>query len=263
MPKEEKMNYSGSTLAIGWDVGGWSGKNHGICILEAKETSLTLLEAHTLDIYRTKELIEKYLADYHKTHLISIGIDAPLSFPKLFQQVLQESPLGVFDAIKEQPKTNPMAWRGTDLFIKEKFRKTPLSPSFSFLSSNATVAITLLGELREKYPLLTLRPTEAKQPLKVMEVYPGLLKSTKIQQHSVFNQYQQLLYGSVFSGITGFDYYFKGAKEKSDLADGAICALYALGATPTALVPSLELRIPHGISSEVVEEGWIYYPKLD
>lgn len=56
-------------LAIGWDVGGWMGSNHGFSILHWN--------------YENKLKINGYD--------LVIGIDAPLSFPKEFKNFINNS----------------------------------------------------------------------------------------------------------------------------------------------------------------------------
>jgi hypothetical protein len=249
-------------ISIGWDVGGWSGKNHGLCILETFNGELRLTMAEKLTIYAIKEEIEKIIAEKSDTHKITLGIDAPLQFPKLFQEIIKSNPINIFQSNPTQ-KENPIAWRQTDLFIKKEFGKTPLSPSFSFLTSNATVAITLLGELKSKGIDLSILPFDKISSINAIEVYPGLLKCKKIKSSLAFNVYQKILRESQFQNIEGFEYYFGEAKVKTDVADAVICALYGLGLNGhIKSIPNLETTIPSKYLDICKNEGWIYHPVI-
>ncbi|HET8860096.1 hypothetical protein [Marivirga sp.] len=250
-------------ISIGWDVGGWSGKNHGFCVLESIDSEIKLLMATKLTIYQIKEQIEKLLSKHQASHNIILGIDAPLQFPELFREIINENPINVFKTIQGNLKENPIAWRATDLFIKKNFGKTPLSASFSFLTSNATVAISMIGELKAKYSNFSVLPFHEEKDITAIEVYPGLLKSSSLQKNLIFNEYQQLFENYPFSEINGFDYYFHGAKEKTDVADAVICAIYALGFSGRALsVPKIKKEIPVSALAAAKSEGWIYHPDI-
>jgi hypothetical protein len=134
-------------ISIGWDVGGWSGKNHGLCILKYSGSEIELIRASSIDVYDVKTVLQNTIETYKQHSIITIAIDAPLQFPALFQQLINREPTLLMDQIKLMKNKNPLAWRVTDLFIKDKFEKTPLSASFSFLTSNATVAIAVIAEI--------------------------------------------------------------------------------------------------------------------
>jgi hypothetical protein len=250
-------------ISIGWDVGGWSGKNHGFCILESCDSEITLLKATKMNVYQIKDEIEKILNQYQNSHEITLGIDAPLQFPQLFKEIINQNPLPIFKSVQSHQKENPIAWRATDLYIKKHFGKTPLSASFSFLTSNATVAISLLGELKSKFRNFSVLPFDLATSIRAIEVYPGLLKSTKLKSHSFFLTYQKILTGTYFKEIKGFDYYFQNAKEKSDIADAVICAFYGLGYSgKNKSIPTIQKKIPTNIILTAEKEGWIFHPDI-
>jgi hypothetical protein len=251
-------------ISIGWDVGGWSGKNHGFCVLQYENGNLKLLKAAKLNVYEVKENIEAVINEYKKNHTITIGIDAPLQFPVLFREIINNSPINIFNNIQNHQSKNPIAWRATDLFIKEHFKKTPLSATFSFLTSNATVAISLLGELKAKHPEFSILPFDNTSSLRAIEVYPGLLKSEIIKGDKVLRKYREITESSIFKNIIGFDYYFGEAKEKSDIADAVICALYGLGYSNLVVnIPKMIKEVPPAFITQAESEGWIFYPDLD
>lgn len=250
-------------ISIGWDVGGWSGKNHGICVLEYNGSEINLLMATKVNIYQLKEKLEEILNEYQNSHLITFGIDAPLQFPQLFKEIINVNPINIFNTVQEKEKVNPIAWRQTDLYIKKHFYKTPLSASFSFLTSNATVAISLLGELKAKFNEFSVLPFDIETSLRAIEVYPGLLKSEILRKHKVFKKYQRILLDSRFKKIEGFEYYFQEAKNKTDIADAVICAIYGLGFSGNVNnIPKLDLKIPTKHLASAKEEGWIYHPDI-
>ncbi|WP_296618409.1 DUF429 domain-containing protein [Marivirga sp.] len=250
-------------ISIGWDVGGWSGKNHGLCILEYVDSEIKLLMATKLSIYKIKETIEEILSQYQHTHIITLGIDAPLQFPELFKEIINQNPLNIFNTLQDGKKENPIAWRATDLYIKNHFCKTPLSASFSFLTSNATVAITLIGELKMKFSDFSVLPFDQEKNIRAIEVYPGLLKSTILKKNSVFQKYQQIFEHIRFAEIEGFEYYFQEAKEKTDVADSVICAVYGLGYRGILeSVPKIKKTIPKDLLEIAKKEGWIYHPVI-
>ncbi|SMG33356.1 Protein of unknown function [Marivirga sericea] len=250
-------------ISIGWDVGGWSGKNHGLCVLEYDNSEITLLKATKLNVFQIKNEIENILNLYQNSHEIILGIDAPLQFPILFKEIINQNPCNIFHSVQSELKENPIAWRITDLYIKNNFGKTPLSASFSFLTSNATVAITVLGELKAKFADFSILPFDAESRIRAIEVYPGLLKSTKLKSHPIFTVYQKILEMNSFKQIKGFDYYFQDAKEKSDIADAVICALYGLGFSgKNQEIPTIKNDIPKKVLLKAKEEGWIYHPDI-
>ncbi len=248
-------------ISIGWDVGGWSGKNHGLCILEASESEIKLNRASSINVYDVKSTIQKVLAKYHQVAKITIAIDAPLQFPELFKQLVSKEQSIFFDQIKLMKNRNPLAWRTTDLFIKQKFGKTPLSASFSFLTSNATVAIALIGEIKASFPQISVMPFDEMSDIRIIEVYPGLLKSKILKHSDAFSKYKTIIQSKLFEKIDGFNYYFGDEKEKTDTADAIICAIYGLGIScNNHSIPQLEVGIPSKLKKTVKSEGWIYYP---
>ncbi|WP_375578419.1 hypothetical protein ABWH96_15490 [Marivirga tractuosa] len=256
-------NLKNKEISIGWDVGGWSGKNHGFCVLESLNNEIKVLIATKLNVYQIKENIERIIDEFRNTHHITLGIDAPLQFPQLFKNIINQNPINIFNSIQSHEKENPIAWRKTDLYIKKHFGKTPLSASFSFLTSNATVAISLIGELKSKYSEFSVLPFDEESSINAIEVYPGLLKSNNLMNNPVFKQYQKMIESKIFDKIEGFDYYFQVAKEKTDIADAVICALYGLGFNGQYdAIPKIKNEIPKEHLHSAINEGWIYHPDI-
>lgn len=249
-------------ISIGWDVGGWIGKNHGLCILKDFESEITLIRASSIDVYDVKSVLQSTIDTYKNSANITIAIDAPLQFPVLFQQLLNKEQSIFLDQIKAMQNKNPLAWRATDLFIKHKFGKTPLSASFSFLTSNATVAIALIGEIKALFPQISVMPFDNISDIRMIEVYPGLLKSKLLRDSQNFSKFKNILKSDLFKNILGFDYYFEGEKVKTDTADAVICALYGLGFSgQNKKLPSIQTTIPAEMKKVAQSEGWIYYPE--
>lgn len=249
-------------ISIGWDVGGWSGKNHGLCILEASESEIKLIRASSINVYDVKSTLQSVLEKKDDNTNITIAIDAPLQFPELFQQLISKNQSVFFDQIKLMQNKNPLAWRATDLFIKQKFGKTPLSASFSFLTSNATVAIALIGELKAIFPEIAIMPFDELSDTRIIEVYPGLLKSKLLKESEAFLKYKELIKSGLFKKTEGFNYYFEDGKEKTDTADAIICALYGLGIScNNSSIPRLCIEVPSELKETTRSEGWIYFPE--
>lgn len=249
-------------ISIGWDVGGWSGKNHGLCILEVLASKINLIRASSIDVYDVKAVLQNTIEKYKDEAIITIAIDAPLHFPQLFQQLINKEHSIFLDQIKSMQNKNPLAWRATDLFIKNKFGKTPLSASFSFLTSNATVAIALIGEIKALFPQISVMPFDEISDIRMIEVYPGLLKSKILKESENFSKFENILKSDLFLNILGFDYYLGVAKDKTDTADAVICALYGLGLSGrNKNLPQLQSNIPTEMINAAHTEGWIYYPQ--
>ena len=177
-----------SLLAIGWDVGGWMGKNHGFSIIHwnkkendfkwlGKSVELKIPAASTFSldyiIEKVTEGEDLDLCDYE----IVIGVDAPLRFPKKFKEFIN----GSAEEFRRPEKEiyNPLAYRETDVHIYETLGKKPLSAVFDRLGTNCTVAMVHLKKWMEEYDF-SLPPIKDKRNNRdIIEVYPALLKASK------------------------------------------------------------------------------------
>lgn len=239
---------------IGWDVGGWSGKHHGLAILEISADKITLNQALSggpFSLEQTKARLKEALQGTTK---VQIGIDAPLGFPEDFQRLIQHE-------LSPELKGSRLSWRATGQFCKKTLQKAPLSPSFSFLTSNATVALALLHELKLEHPLAIL-PFDQGSKMEARELYPGLLKSPLFPEElkACFRKFLQSI---GMQHTKGQAYYWENEGPKTDFLDALVCAWYAAAFLDLSspLFPAMETIIPAKFEEEAKKEGWIYYPK--
>ena len=240
-------------LAVGWDVGGWMGSNHGFSILhwdyEEKEYSwlgksveLKIPDQSTfsLDYIFNKVTAENgfKINDYD----LVIGVDAPLSFPRGFKDFINEK-----QKIFKRPEKeiyNPLAYRKTDVHIYETLGKKPLSAVFDRLGTNATAAIVHVNKWVEEYNFSLQPINDKKNNRDIIEVYPALLKASKYS--AADEPFKSMIPASVKAG--------------TDAYDSALCAIMALAyGAGEDLAELPELVGPDEIESEIKEEGWIYY----
>jgi predicted nuclease with RNAse H fold len=185
---------------------------------------------------------------------VSIGVDAPLGFPRAFHQLMRGEVLD-FNLLQKQAY-QPMAWRYTDLYVRERY-KSPLSPTFSFLTSNATLAISLLRALKQEgFPLAVL-PFDEESRIVAMETYPSLLKSG----WPSMQRYWHIIEALHLHQSEGASYYRGEAPDKTDSFDALICALFALSWFEVPELPVLEKRLPQEQHALILEEGWVYFPQ--
>lgn len=242
-----------SLLAIGWDVGGWMGNNHGFSIIQWNQTENDFkwlgkaveLKIPADSIFSLDYIIEKVtggenldLCDYE----IIIGVDAPLRFPKKFKEFIN----GSAEEFRRPEKEiyNPLAYRETDVHIYETLGKKPLSAVFDRLGTNCTAAMVHLNKWMEEYDF-SLQPIQDKENNRdIIEVYPALLKASK---YSVADEpFKSMIPDSV--------------EEGTDAYDSALCAIMALAYRADNVLAELPKLVgPDVITGAIKEEGWIYY----
>ena len=246
-------------LAVGWDVGGWMGSNHGFSILnwnyEKKEYSwlgksveLKIPDQSTFSLdYIFKKVTGKNDFKINDYQLV-IGIDAPLSFPSEFEDFINNR-----KKIFKRPEKeiyNKLAYRRTDVHIYEELGKKPLSAVFDRLGTNATAAIVHVNKWMDEYNFSLQPIKDNKSGRDIIEVYPALLKASKYS--AADEPFKSMLPKSV--------------KVGTDAYDSALCAVMAIAYGAGDQFTELPNLIgPEVIDENIKEEGWIYYfpPELD
>ncbi|ALC90309.1 hypothetical protein AM500_11320 [Bacillus sp. FJAT-18017] len=242
------MKYS-RVIGIGWDVGGWLGNNHGVaaCVWEegmgsvewiGSPSSIALPEDRLLRIPELVKAISKeYALIEDDETMIVIGVDAPLSFPSAFAQLLGGADVDIRKPAREID--NIFAYRDTDRHIHAVFGKKPLSATFDRIGNNATVAMAHIKMWEKEGDFVTypFHPSNAENNKVILEVYPALVKERKSTE--AFPGIKQLLPTGLVPG--------------TDAYDAAICALYAI-AFGSSGTPLPALVGPNGTC-----DGWIYH----
>lgn len=240
-------------LALGWDVGGWMGSNHGFSLIQYDydqndykwlgnpvELTIPANSTFTLDyIFEKAADIDEIVIDEYE---VVIGIDAPLGYPIKFKNFLD----GEMKDFKRPDKEiyNRLAYRETDRHIYNKCNKKPLSAVFDRLGTNTTVAMVHVQKWMDAYGFALIPAKNTSENKKIIEVYPALLKESK------FSAAYQPVRGMLPSEVN----------EGTDAYDAALCSLMALAyGTGGRLQELPELVGPSCITDEIKEEGWIYY----
>ena len=238
-------------IGLGWDVGGWLGKNHGIAVVEWQNDELKWLSFPVATRLPKCGIFTP--ADFHKEidnvdsdTTVVLGIDAPLGYPVAYQRLVSggcptmEKPDAEID--------NIFAYRETERHIYRTFKKKPLSATFDKLGNNTSLAITTVRRWCVEHHFLLQPSSSSKMSNRdIIEVYPALIKTVPFSD--VYSNMIRMIPAEV-----GVD---------SDAFDAAICALVALSyglAGKSSLLPEV-VRPPEGWDKEN-NEGWIYYPKL-
>lgn len=206
-----------SIISIGWDVGGWHGNNNGIVVINDK---LELLDYQVIPRKENQpsnyaKRIKHYIEAYSPNKTI-VCIDAPLSFPPAFVDfVLNQKSPEIFP--EKNMIENPLAYRKAELDVFKDIKKKPLSPSFDYLTSNATLAISSVKHLTKSDSEFKCYPFDDKSSDDtkiILEVYP-------------------IAVDTVFKNLKGYQSYLTGLKFKDiaknkipHLHDAAICAWY-------------------------------------
>jgi hypothetical protein len=240
------------TLAIGWDVGGWSGKKHGFAAFLAEPDApprivgtpcgRELLDPLGDISLRTfvEDIVGSQDGAWDDATRVVIGIDAPLGFPRAFAELLAGTPLP--GPVRRKMAGNAYAYRDTDRHVEAHF-KQPLSGSFDKLGNNATVAMHHVARWRhEGLAVLPFdRPDECSYV--ALEVYPAILRISLDGPRPGW--YRQLVP--------------EWANRTGDDADAVVCAAMALAwACPGAAGLPEMCAAPDGLPTG---EGWIYYPR--
>ena len=249
----DKMNIT--LYALGWDVGGWMGKNNSFVLLECNRKNNKLNWYYNADNYQLDEgelfeletifnnLVNKPLLE--DVDLV-LGIDAPLTFPKKFINFLNDEKKYITKP--ELEIFNPLAFRATDRYIYRQYGKKPLSATFDRLGNNATVAMSHIRYWQEKLDIEVNNLQFNKKSVNVIETYPALLKPGKYKK--AFPKIHKLIPEQINKGTDNYD--------------AALCALMALqfgfnnnyDGLPSLVYPPQKKQI-------YKDEGWIYHFALD
>ncbi|AOM82170.1 DUF429 domain-containing protein [Salisediminibacterium beveridgei] len=238
-------------MGLGWDVGGWMGKNHGLavcvwdgesdCVVWPSQPFATAMPKDRL--WRVSDLVEMMKSgdSFHEDIRITVGVDAPLGYPELFTQLLNGSK--VKQTRPDREIDNRMAYRQTDRYIYKTRSKKPLSASFDRIGNNATVAMLHANQWREEEGF-TLEPQDNSNGSSrtIIEVYPALVKMARYKKVQPFLEKQMPA----------------GLDSGTDAYDAAICALYAMAyQTKGKLLPEL-VHPKVAELDQARHEGWIF-----
>ena len=244
-------------IGLGWDVGGWQGKKQGFAVavwngmnIEWKGspyvTSLAQLDDDPILVLH--ELWEKFLGkEMGPDDTVVIGIDAPLGWSMDFQALISNT--SQFPVKVKKQIDNRYAYRDTERYIYDRYKKMPLSASFDKLGNNATVAIAYAKEWSHLGYKMLPQQGKSFDHRTIIEVYPGLEIGNKpienVAVQGALDQLPPLL--------------------PDDAYDAAICALLALSMADQERetnLPHLEGPADKGIDDTVLQaEGWIYHWK--
>jgi len=177
-------------LPVGWDVGGWLGKNQAVAVLRSGDRGLDWpgcpsefrLAPRDKDPYRGMSFLQLIQqawpeagSDVVERHRIVLAVDAPLGLPLAWQRLIAgERPEAV---PVEREIDSSLAYRETDRWVHRTFKKKPLSATFDRLGNNASVAIWHLHHWANETGQ-TVAPRDASRsghPVAI-EVYPALTK---------------------------------------------------------------------------------------
>ncbi|MDO2949818.1 DUF429 domain-containing protein [Aeromonas simiae] len=238
-------------IGLGWDVGGWQGQSQAIAAVGWRRGEplqwLGISTAFRLSSRSTPTLAhllmpalrsEERLSWVLSAPAVTLGVDAPLAFPRALCALLQGQETAP-PLIPEREIDNPYAYRECERWLHQHYGKKPLSASFDRLGNNATLAMTLLRSWN--IPILPVQPQQ--EGMVAIETYPALAKPNG-RRGQATSALHALLPKDVIAG--------------SDPYDAALCALMALqhaaGGRCDAL-PSLVFAPPEMLK----EEGWIYH----
>src|SRR6056297_247071 len=240
---------------LGWDVGGWMGKNNSFVLIKVNRTSGKLNWFYNDSNYQIKQdnlfdltdIFNDLTNETIKSNLdIVLAIDAPLTFPKQFIKFLNNN--GEYIKKPKLEIFNPLAYRETDRYIYKNYGKKPLSASFDRLGNNTTVAISHL-RYWPNYHTIEINNLEFNEDkINAIESYPALLKPGKYKQ--AFSEIHKLIPVNI--------------KEGTDQYDAALCSLMAVqfgfnnnyDDLPSLVFPPAERQI-------YKDEGWIYHFALE
>lgn len=243
----DDVNYS-----LGWDVGGWMGKNNSFVLIKAKGNKI--LDWYYLnknfqikdnDLFDLKYVLNELKESIFKKDInLAIGIDAPLTFPMGFIDFLNNE-----EKYVKKPKLeiyNKLAYRETDRYIYEKYNKKPLSATFDRLGNNATVAMSHIRYWNKKYDINKDNMFQ-KEKINIIETYPALVKPGKYKK----------AYSKIDNIIP------KKIQHGTDTYDAALCALMALQYSFENEFKALPSLIYPPKKSVYIKEGWIYHFDLE
>lgn len=238
-------------IGIGWDVGGWLGKKHGIATAEYSGDKIKwVLKPSATGLPESGFVPRDFYPDFDNhddTVIVTAGIDAALAYPAAFRRLVSGQ-----DAKIEKPGAeidNLFAYRDTERHIYQMFQKKPLSATFDKLGNNTSLAIMTARKWCREYNFC-LQPAnkagEHHTSHHLIEVYPSLIKSKGFAP----------IYSQLIKHIP------PEVKVNSDAFDAALCALLAVSyglSGESTLLPALVFP-PDDWNNEN-GEGWIYYPQ--
>ncbi len=242
-------------FALGWDVGGWMGKNNCFVLIEADKNNNKLswffdkkdFQIKKGKIFELSVIIESlYKQRFGDYASLVIGIDAPLTFPVDFIDFINQK-----DNYVSKPDLeifNPLAYRATDRYIYCKYGKKPLSATFDRLGNNLTVAVSHLRAWARQYDLDMDHNRFVRDEINIIETYPALVKPGKYKK--AYQIIDDLIPEEIMKG--------------TDQYDAALCALMGVQfafknefeALPYLVFPPKEKHIYN-------KEGWIYHFDLE
>ncbi|MGL5225276.1 MAG: DUF429 domain-containing protein [Aeromonas sp.] len=241
-----------SAIGIGWDVRGWQGSAQAVAVVGWHAQSQQLHWLGVSPLFRLSSRVAPDLAALLRPALqdegllqqvsacqqLALGIDAPLAFPRALRDLLNGQALSY--PAPEREIDNPYAYRDCERWIYQQYGKKPLSATFDRLGNNATLAMSMLPQLRE----LTQVPCTSGHALRaVLEVYPALAKVAG-KASPARPALAALLPDGVVAG--------------TDRYDAALCALMALQYAAAGLVTPLPPLV-EPCAHMRVDEGWIYH----
>ena len=187
---------------------------------------------------RFGQTFEDFVSDSN----VVIGIDAPLGFPIEYKRLVS----GGCGPNRKIPREidNPLAYRTTERWVHEKFKKKALSAPFDKLGNNATLAISTVQRWRSQYGFAALPFDDDNGNRVIIEVYPRLLES------KAFDGVRNSVYGRIPANV----------RQQTDEYDACIAALNSLSLrTNLAHIPLPSVFLPPKEHIEAAKsEGWIY-----
>lgn len=240
-----------SIYALGWDVGGWMGKNNSFVFIKVDTEKMDLNWFIPKSNYQIKKGalfdLDKIIQDLYDQDIsddinLVIGIDAPLTFPEEFIKFLLNKNIYIKKPDKEI--YNKLAYRETDRLLYQKYSKKPLSATFDRLGNNATVAISHIRYWQEKYNIYINPLKFENNMINIIETYPAMLKPGKYEK--AFDKIDDLIPESIEHG--------------TDCYDAALCALMAVQFSFDNKFDKLpSLVYPTENKEFYQKEGWIYH----
>lgn len=180
------------------------------------------------------------VANLRSAPKLVVAIDAPLSFPKAFRNLLNGK--ASTQSVPATEIESRLAYRDCERWVKKEFGKKPLSAPFDKLGNNASLAMSVASALQQEDH--TVVPQSAERAARaVIEVYPGLVKAGSRKADPAIPEVARHLPENLDEG--------------TDRYDAAICAVVALvflGGGAQLGLPDL-VPFPHGADPE---EGWIF-----
>lgn len=247
-------------IGVGWDVGGWHGRNNAVVVLEWDDTTRkpALLGKGCKNlppgVLALPEFVEHFCKKEAKAAVRSaiedseatvvVAVDAPLGYPTAFRDFVTNPGKwsGVIDPAARFV-LNPLGFRQTDREIAALFpSKTPLSVSFDKLGNPASVAIRHTRHwAKGAGPIVQMTKPAPRELPHIIEVYPALAKATTSRQAAACSEY---------SGLMG------DCSPGSHVYDAWLAAVLALGLAvgDDTFLPALK---PTAFEAD---EGAIWYP---